>query len=148
MTINVFRKTGGGSSGGSSGGSKSDLYLDYLRSEGFVAEVDRDLDIVFKKEGRSYVLFPNENDREFFSILLPNFWPIESESERNAVLVAAAHATATTKGAKVYPLRDNVSASIELIFSEPEHFKPMFPRAMGMIESAVGNFVGKMQELT
>ncbi len=146
MTINVFRKGGGGS--GNPGGSKSDLYNSFLRSEGYATEVDSDGDIVFKKEGGSYILFAHEGDREYFSVLFPNFWPIETEKERNAAFIAAAHATAGTKGAKVYPLGDNVCASIELLFDEPEQFKPVFNRAMGMLQSGVSSFVAKIKEIT
>jgi hypothetical protein len=145
MTINVFRNMAGGGDGGGKG-RKVDLYIGYLRSEGYLPEVDGDGDVVFKMEGGSYVLFAHEDDREYFSILFPNFWPIESEQERSSAYVAACHATATTKVAKVYVVRDNVSASVELIFGDPEQFKPVFRRAMAMLRGSVGVFAEKMRE--
>ncbi|MFG1691480.1 hypothetical protein ACGF5M_04940 [Gemmatimonadota bacterium] len=143
--MSIFGKSEGG---GGSGGSKSDLYNDFLQSEGYTTEVDDDGDITFKLEGGNYFLFAQEADREYFTVVFPNFWPIESEDERTATYIACCHATADTKGAKVYPLGDNICASIELFFGEPEDFKPVFKRAMSTVQSAVAKFAEKMRELT
>ena len=132
--MSIFGKSEGG---GGSGGSKSDLYNDFLRSEGYTTEVDDDGDITFKLEGGNY-----------FTVVFPNFWPIESEDERTATYIACCHATADTKGAKVYPLGDNICASIEMFFGEPEDFKPVFKRALSTVQSAVAKFAEKMRELT
>ena len=145
MTINVFRK---GGDGGGSGGSKSDLYNDFLRSEGYITEVDEDGDITSKMEGGTYFLFAQEEDREYFTVLFPNFWPIESEDERTAAYIACCDATGNIKGAKVYPLGDNICASIELFFGEPDDFKPVFKRALSTVQGAVAHFAEKMRELT
>jgi hypothetical protein len=133
---------------GSDAGKKKklDLYSNYLRSEGYVPEVDKDGDLVFKVEGGTYVLFTHEDDPEYFFILFPSFWPIESEKERSEAYVAANLATAKTKVAKVYVLGDNVSASVELLFGDPEQFKPIFRRALSMLRGAVGMFAEKMKE--
>ena len=139
MTVNLF-----GSGGGK--GKKADLYLSYLRTEGYVPEVDKDGDLVFKVEGGTYVLFAHEDDREYFSILFPGFWPIESEKERSEAYVAANHATAQTKVGKVYVIGDNVSASVEMVFSDPEQFKPVFKRALAMLRAGVAAFAEKMRE--
>lgn len=144
MTINVFRNVMGGGGGK---GSKGELYSSYLRSEGYLPEVDRDGDIVFKVEGGSYILFANDKDREYFSLLFPNFWPIENERERTVAYAAACQTTATTKVAKVYLVGDNVSASVELIFGDPEQFKAVFKRALVTLQGSVAVFAEKMREL-
>ena len=143
--MSIFGKSEGE---GGSGGSKSDLYNDFLRSEGYITEVDEDGDITFKMEGGTYFLFAQEEDREYFTVLFPNFWPIESEDERTAAYIACCDATAETKGAKVYPMGDNICASIELFFGQPDDFKPVFTRAMSTVQAVVAKFAEKMRELT
>lgn len=145
MTINIFRNVPGGGGGGGHG-KKLDMYQSYLRSEGYVPEVDKDGDLVFKMEGGTYVLFTHEDDREYYSILFPGFWPIESEKERSRAYIAASHATAQTKVGKVYVIGDNVSASVEMIFGDPEQFKPIFRRSLAMLKAAVATFAEKMRE--
>ena len=50
----------------------------------------------------------------FFRLVFPNFWEIESDGERAQALGAAQEATADTKVAKVFLVKDNVWASVEL----------------------------------
>jgi len=121
------------------------MYRDYLQGEGFSPKLDKDGDIVFKMEGRIYIIIVDERDEEFFRIIFPNFWSIENDGERAKVERAALQATAETKVAKVFPVRDNVWASIELFLSPPEGFKPIFQRSMSALRSGVGTFVSKMR---
>ncbi len=146
MTINIFRNAPSGGDGHTKG-KKAEFYASFLRSEGFAPEVDKDGDVRFKAEGGTYVLFAHEADPEYFFLLFPNFWPIESEAERRRAFEAACHATATTKVAKVYPLGDNVSASVEMLFMDPEQCKPVFKRALAMLKGSVAMFVDKMREM-
>ncbi len=146
MTISVFRNTPQGGDGRTKG-TKAELYASFLRSEGYSPELDKHGNVRFKAEGGTYLIFANETDAEYFYLIFPNFWPINGDRERVHAYQAACHATASAKVAKVYPLGDNVSVSIELLFSEPEQFRPVFQRAMTMVKSAVTLFAEKMREL-
>jgi hypothetical protein len=140
--MGIFRKD----DGGDAVGTKQSLYTDFLRSEGYVPEIDKDGDIAFKLEGGSYIIFANEDDPEYYSILFPNFWPIENEAERARAYVAASQASAGTKCAKVFVLKDNVSAAVELLFGEPEQFKEVFRRSIATVRTAAKTFAERMQE--
>ncbi len=128
--------------------SKADrvrMFSDFLRSEGYAPQTDDDGDIIFKYEGRVYiVLF--DDDEEFFRILFPNFWDIENQEERVKVERAALTATAETKVAKVFPVRDYVWATIELFCSPPENAKSVFNRSMRAMRAAVNTFVEEMRK--
>jgi hypothetical protein len=126
--------------------TRAQMYSDYLRTEGYAPEVDKDGDIIFKYEGHVYYILISEDDDIYFNLLFPNFWSIENDSERMKVEKASLHATADTKVAKVYPVRDNVWAKIELFCSPPESFKTVFPRSMSALQSAVQTFATKMRE--
>ena len=123
------------------------MYLDYLRQEGYEGKIDEDGDVLFKFEGGTYFVLIEEEDEMFFQIMFPSFWPIESEEEGAWVEKAAQLATRSTKVAKVYPQRDNVTASVELLCVPPEAFKAVFRRALRCIQAGVTKFRAEMSEL-
>jgi predicted aspartyl protease len=124
------------------------LYLDYLAGEGYRPTVDSDGDVIFKDEGKTYYIEVDTNDAEYFRLVFPNFWEIESDAERERVIRAANYATMKTKVAKVYMRSDgkDTVASIEMFLSQPEQFKAVFPRAMSALRSSVNNFVEAMKQ--
>lgn len=123
-----------------------EMYLSYLREEGYEPTIDADGDIEFKMEGVPYLILIVENDPDFFEILMPNFWPLESEAERARALAAADHANATIKVAKVYTLGDNVSAATELFLPQPDDFGKVFRRSLLAVNAAVNAFVEQMRK--
>ncbi|MGQ9494262.1 MAG: hypothetical protein ACUVR2_10960 [Anaerolineae bacterium] len=121
-------------------------FHNFLHDEGYVPSLDEEGDIRFKCEGRTYLVILDERDEEFFQLAFPNFWPIESEEERAKVENAALTATAQTKVAKVFPVRDNVWATIELFCSSIDHAKTVFHRSLGALQSAVVTFADEMRK--
>jgi len=122
-----------------------DLYVNFLKEEGYVPNLDSDGDVVFKVEGRSYLIFVDEKDQEFFRLGFINFWKIESEEERTRVYIAASESSANTKVAKVYVVREDTWASIELFVHRPEDFKAVFKRSMSALKASVETFATKMR---
>lgn len=123
-----------------------ELYLSFLKREGYIPKLDEDGDISFKSESKNYYIFIDEKDPQFFRLVFPGFWEIENEKERARVLMAASHATWQTKCAKVFMVKDNVWASIEIFVAEPKDFEPVFSRSMAALRTSVSNFVAKMRE--
>ncbi len=122
------------------------MYRHFLIEEGYAPKVDEDGDVTFKFEGASFFIAVDEEDDQFFRIVLPNFWPIESEDEREQVAAAALRATMNAKVAKVFPIRDDTWATVEMFCSPPETFKPVFRRCLRAILAAVENFREGMLE--
>ncbi len=122
------------------------LYMEFLSGEGFRPEVDKDGDVVFKYEGKTYFVDVHDTDAEFFMIALPNIWPIESEKERLQVLVAADGVNREAKAAKVSTKGDNVWITLEMFVKNPNDFRGVFTRSMSSIDTAVELFVEKMRE--
>ena len=122
-------------------------YKNYLEQEGYHPTIDGDGDVMFKHEGGSYYITIDEKDGEYFRVLFPNFWSIEGAADMTRPFLAADYATRASKAAKVYVRHDGkaVSASIELFFSRPEQFEPIFNRAIGALRFSVSNFVEKMK---
>jgi len=122
------------------------MYRDYLFEEGYAPRIDNDGDVVFKFEGRTFLIIPDDGDAEFFRLAFPNFWRLESDDERKQAMLAALNVTAAIKVAKIFPVRDNMWATIELFCTPPEAFKPVFGRSLHALNSAVEQFRQSMQE--
>ena len=125
---------------------RAELYRAFLAEEGYVPRIDGDGDVAFKFEGGSYVIIVDEKDDQFFRLVFPGFWSIESDEERARVEKAALEATAQTKVAKVFPVRDDTWATIELFCTPVEAFKPVFKRSIAALKSAVDTFRRRMHE--
>jgi hypothetical protein len=126
---------------------RADLYRDYLAREGFHPSSDGDGDIVFKAEGKTYIIILDEDDEAFFRLVCPNFWSIDDERERAHVLQASAHATLRTKVAKVFPIADDTWAAVEMFTSPPASVLPVLSRSIMALQVAMQHFRSKMQEL-
>jgi hypothetical protein len=72
---------------GDSGKAKkgAERYLTYLLDEGFRPHITNNGNVAFKCEGRNYYIDIDEDDEEFFFLVYPNFWPIESDEELSRV---------------------------------------------------------------
>ncbi|HOZ41042.1 MAG TPA: hypothetical protein PLL25_09575 [Flavobacteriales bacterium] len=131
------------------GPSKKDLqktYLEHLNGEGFRPVLDKDGDVEFKYEGKTYFLSVTPDDPVFFRLILPNIWPIESEPERTQVHIAVYHVNAEAKVAKAYIAQEDVWLAIECFLPEAGDFKAIFPRSLEALDGAVDLFVMKMRE--
>ena len=124
----------------------TELYFNFLQEEGYRPTVDDDGDLLFKAEGKTFIIFVNEEDPTFFRLVFPNFWPIEDEDEYAKVLDAANLATARTKVTKIYSVNDNVWASAEVFVPEIEDFKKLFGRCMDALRVGFSAFVAIMRE--
>jgi len=122
------------------------MYYEFLEQEGYVPQYDGDGDIIFKKEGLTYIAFASEDDAEFFRLALPSFWSIKSEEEIVRVLAAAAAVNAEVKVVKVFPVGEWVWAAVELLIDPPESFAAVFPRAMRLLRLGAERFVDTMRE--
>ncbi len=88
----------------------------------------------------------DEGDQEFFYLIRPELWLIESEDERMRIMHAALLATKTTRVAKVFPLRDNVWAAVQMFCSPPEVFGAVFSHAITALQYAVNVFCKEMDK--
>ena len=125
---------------------RAEMYRSFLASEGYTPKIDSDGDVAFKFEGGNYYILVDDKDEAFFRLAYPGFWEIESEEERAKVIEAALHATAQTKVTKVFPVRNNTWATIEMFCSPPEVFQSVFHRCLTALRAGVVSFQEKMRE--
>ncbi len=126
--------------------ASTDLYVEYLKREGYRPEV-RDGLVAFRYEGGNYSIWVDDNDPTYFQLVYPNFWRIESDKERQTAIQCAEEATMKCKVAKVYVRPDgkDVMADIEEFLPRREDFEQIFDRALRALHTAVGLFVDGMK---
>lgn len=121
-------------------------YLEFLESQEIEGKIDSDGDIQFKYEERSYFIEVDATDTEFFRLVLPNIWPIESEKERIQVLRAMDFTNNQVKVGKIYTVKDNVWVGIEVFRDDIDDYEEYFERSLQVIDRCVDYFVEKMEE--
>lgn len=124
--------------------TKLDDYHRFLTEEGFRPQMDGKDFLSFRHDGGTYVIPAEEKDSEYFRMLFPNFWSIDSPDERARALAAASEVTASIKAAKVFVLGDDTMAAIELFLPRPEDFRAVFPRALHVLKLASDRFAASM----
>lgn len=122
------------------------LMLDWLTREGYRPNIDKDGDLVFKREGKTFLILFEEGDDLFMRLVFPNFWSIDTETERLQIAQACTSATANTKVAKVFPVGDNVWASIELFCPSVAQFQAVFDRSLSALGASVDRFIREMRQ--
>jgi len=122
--------------------SLAEFYRDFLNEEGYRASIDEDGDVSFKHEGGNYFISIYEDDAEYFQLVYPYFWEIESDAEREQAIAACIETTRGQKAAKIFMVKDNlnVTAAAEAFFASREDVKNIFPRYIRSIQSAVSAF--------
>ena len=132
-----------------SSADRARVYIDYLSAEGFRPEIDSDDDIVFKSEGLTYCILMDDGDDEFFRVLLPNFWKLDSDQEILPAAEAVNYANSVTKLAKLTIRKDRntIDASVELLLKNPADIRHIFLRSLGALQLASRKFAKKMHDM-
>lgn len=123
---------------------RAEAFRRFLSDEGFRPTLDEDGDVVFKVEGYMYYISVEEDD-QFFRLIFPNFWPVESDAERERAERAALTVTAHMKVVKVLPTARGVLATVEMFCVAPEAVYPVFQRCVQAIQGAVRAFMDEMR---
>lgn len=128
---------------------KQDYILEFLRDEGYRPSLDEEGHIEFKREGSWYFISFFDNDDQYYRILKPTFWPIETAQELEWAWKASSRSTGGIKVAKVFVTDslDNVAATAECFQPDVETFTQVFGRLMSALSSVHNEFVDDMQRM-
>lgn len=91
-------------------------------------------------EGNTYYLLNDEDDAEFYQVLYPNFWPLESEEESIRALLTCDAVNREGRLVKLHLAEDDVWVSVEAMHETPAAFMHFLPQYLGFIQVAVGAF--------
>lgn len=122
-----------------------ELMLDYLREEGFCPkETEYGLD--FKCEGKTFVFFYDEEDEQYFRLMMPNIFEVTDEN-RDAVLRALNKTNSDLKVVKAYtPIPDAVWVGFEVLVDSTPVLADFVPRSLNMLRMAQQKFYEAIQE--
>jgi len=126
-------------------GSLQRNYLSYLQDAGYQAYIDRDGDVQFQAGKLGFFISIDPQDPLFFRLVLPNFWPIESEIERDLAQRACNQTNRQVKSAKLYLQSNNVWLTVENFMAEPEDFRQYFDRCLAAAQLSLTTFRREMQ---
>ncbi|MCL2181709.1 MAG: hypothetical protein FWB83_11360, partial [Treponema sp.] len=78
------------------------MYVNYLRGEGYSPTIDSDGDVNFTAQSQRFYINVMENDLQSFQIVMTNFLDIGSASNRLRALEAASAVTRTRPVTRLY----------------------------------------------
>jgi len=121
-------------------------YIEYLKSEGYLPELDEAGVVRFKREGLVYLIVLDASDPDYFPMVLPNFWQSADEATRREALDAINETSGRVKVAKVVMDESGrVSAHVESFVNDAEHAKQIMKRCMDAAHTAAQLFLEKMK---
>ena len=123
------------------------IILKYLKEQGYHAKVDKDGDIVFKCESMNLAILVDDNDEDFFRLILPNFWEIESEGELDHVLLASSEINHEIKLIKITTSDMETHASVEMLLTSAQDIAKIFEKSLRCIQHATYKFAEKKREV-
>ncbi|MCL1817914.1 MAG: hypothetical protein FWG35_03215, partial [Spirochaetaceae bacterium] len=99
-----------------------DMYVGYLKAEGYQPSVDSDGDVNFTAQGQKFYIDVWEKDLQIFRIMLSGF--LDIGSDRQKALEAATRVTATSMVARTYIASNNkVQIDAFIFIGKPDDFK-------------------------
>jgi len=124
-----------------------ELLLDFLQEEGYRPQVDpEDGEIAFKCEGLTYSYFPDENDDQYFRLMLPAIYDV-TEDNRYEVLDAIDKTNFNIKVIKLYIVHDrSVWAALEILMDTTPEMSDIVPRAISLLRHARADFYKNLEE--
>lgn len=121
-----------------------EVYLEMLEARNLNGFVDEDGDIQFEYMEKAYFIGVDENDTEFFRVVMFNIWPITDLLEGNKVLLALDKVSRDHKVVKGYIHSENVWLAIEMFIPSPESAAGFLDRCLQSLEEAALTFVEAM----
>ena len=123
----------------------NELMLNYLREEGFCPK-EEEFGIAFKCEGLNFVFFYDEDDDQYFRLMMPAIFDVTEENFPE-VLLAMNKVNSDMKVVKAYtPVPDAVWIGFEVLVDSTPVLEDFVPRGINMLRTAQRKFYEAIQE--
>jgi hypothetical protein len=116
------------------------LYFDFLQTEGYVPTVNEQNDVVFKQEGKTFVISVDEEDDQFLRVIFPNFWSVESGEDLVRALAMANAINARFKVGKIVVVNKQVWAVAEMFIDSSPELAEFVPRILHILRHTADAF--------
>ena len=109
-----------------------DMYVSYLRAEGYSPSVDSDGDVNFTAQGLKFYIDVMEKDLQSFHVVLTD--RLGLGSDRLKALEAASQETRTTRVARIYlTSSNNIAVDAYIFIAKPDDFRLVLKRMVDVI---------------
>jgi hypothetical protein len=127
-------------------GSWQEPCCQFLKAEGFpIVDIDEDGDVVFRAEGKYYILYNHQDHPERFALALPAFWSLDDTEEADRALSAANTVNVRFSGATVVCLSHTVTAFTQLFLANPAaDLQAVFYPSLKAVQIAAHAFAARM----
>lgn len=117
----------------------TEMVLDFLRKQGFLPEVNDKGNLVFKYQMCTFLYINNDEDEEFFQLIMPAIYDVTDEN-RDVVMDAANKVNQRLKVCKAVILDDEVWLFFEILLDSSPDVSTIIPRALGILQGARQEF--------
>lgn len=125
--------------------NKNKLYDIVSKMSAFNTHIDEDGDMIIDFDYGSYLLTFDDSDG-FLSLTFPNFYAIESYSDRLNVLNICDEINKKVKAVKLYTFKDEVFASVEMFYPKEDEIEKLIERLISVISTALSRFFGEVNK--
>lgn len=110
--------------------------FEFLRQQGFLPQIDEENgNIYFQYQMRTYVFVNNDEDEDFFQLVMPQVYDV-TEDNREMVLEAANKTNFAIKVVKVCVSEDSALIFFENLLDSTPEVSDIIPRALATLQSA------------
>ena len=130
------------------------LMIDYLAEEGFRPH-ETPFGIAFKKEGYNFLYFKDEDDEQYFRLMMPAIFVVTEDNEET-ILHAMNDVNGNIKVVKLYTMEmedpdgkkeTSVWVAFEILADSTPELGDIVPRAISLLQGARVAFLSRLEEL-
>jgi hypothetical protein len=128
--------------------------MEFLAEEGFRPH-ETEFGIAFKSEGINFLYFKDEDDEQYFRLMMPAIFVVTEDNE-DTVLSVMNDVNGTIKVVKLYTMdiededgksEKSVWAAFEILADTTPELNDIVPRAIALLRGARIAFLAKLEEV-
>ena len=130
------------------------MMIDFLAEEGFRPH-ETPFGIAFKKEGFNFLYFKDEDDEQYFRLMMPAIFVVTEDNEET-IMRAMNDVNGNIKVVKLYTMEmedpdgkkeTSVWVAFEILADSTPELGDIVPRAINLLQGARVAFLSKLEEL-
>ena len=130
------------------------MMMEFLAEEGFRPH-ETPFGIAFKSEGLNFLYFKDEDDEQYFRLMMPAIFVVTEDNE-DTVLSVMNDVNGTIKVVKLYTMdmddedgktEKSVWVAFEILADTTPELNDIVPRAIALLRSARITFLAKLEEV-
>ena len=131
------------------------MVFEYLKSQGLMPRIDEDNDIVFKYQMLNFIFFNNDDDEQYFRLMMPAIFEVTEDNEE-MILQAMNDVNGNIKVVKLYTMdiddeegksSTSVWIAFEILADSTPEIGDIVPRAISLLKGARIAFLAKLEEM-